>query len=59
MSGIVKLLIIFALCGLLPWVAYFTGYVSFTISIWAHVVGAVAVSAMKIYDLFKRRNAKE
>jgi hypothetical protein len=59
MSGIAKFLIILALCGLLPWVAYFMGYVSFTISIWAHAVGAVAVSAMKIYDLFKRRNTKE
>jgi hypothetical protein len=59
MNGIVKLLILFALCGLLPWVAYFTGYVNFTIAIWAHGAGAVAVSAMKIYDLLGRRTTRE
>lgn len=59
MRIIAKLLIMLAVCGLLPWVAYFVDYVSFTIAIWAHVSGVVAVSSMKIYDLLRRRKTKE
>lgn len=52
---LIKLLILFVATGLLPWIGFVIGQVNSTWALAAHIVGVVAVLAMKVWDWFSKR----